>query len=70
MSRPAESLLPGTDALPCGTLEMGEYRSGWLVRLRSLDGGVKRQKFTHGQTDQAFALFLHGGKSCDEKPAI
>ena len=29
-----ERLLPGTDALPRSTLEMVEYRSQWLVRIR------------------------------------
>lgn len=40
----AESLLPGTDALACATVEWARYRGRHLIRYRSVDGKVSYRR--------------------------
>lgn len=54
----AESLLPGTDAIQKGVLEIGGYRDGWLVRGKTLDGVPHQRQFKKHDGDAAFAYFL------------
>lgn len=51
-----EALLPGTDAIPSGVIELMEYRGRWLVRQRRLDGSVRRELFR--TASDAFEVFL------------
>jgi hypothetical protein len=44
MNKP-ELLLPGTDAIARGTLEMSPYRGRWLVRYKNLSGYVAQRQF-------------------------
>jgi hypothetical protein len=50
-----ESLLPGTDAITRGTVEIQPYRDKWLVRYKRLDGHTFQK-----QCDliEAFEIFL------------
>jgi hypothetical protein len=52
----AESLLPGTDALPRATVEWTIYRRRHLVRYRSLDGKVSYHRQFDAEGD-ALAQF-------------
>lgn len=54
----AESLLPGTDAIQKGVLEIGGYRDGWLVRGKTLDNVPHQKQFKKYDLDAAFAYFL------------
>lgn len=54
----AESLLPGTDAIQKGVLEIGGYRDGWLVRGKTLDNVPHQRIFKKHEGDAAFAYFL------------
>lgn len=54
----AESLLPGTDAIQKGVLEIDLYRSGWLVRGKTLQGVPHQRQFKKYDLDAAFAYFL------------
>jgi hypothetical protein len=51
-----EALLPGTDAIPAGAIEISEYRGRWLVRQKRLDGSARRLIFH--TVDEAFPQFL------------
>jgi len=51
----AENLLPGTKAIMKGTVEVGAYRKGYLVRYMDLKGSVmQRQSST---PEEAMATF-------------
>lgn len=54
----AESLLPGADAIQKGVLEIDLYRSGWLVRGKTLQGVPHQRQFKKYDLDAAFAYFL------------
>lgn len=41
----SEALLPDTDAITRGTIEFVPYGSKWLVRMRRLDGSIRRELF-------------------------
>lgn len=53
----AESLLPGTDAIPRGMLEIEPYRGGWLVRGKTLANVPHQRQFKKYDLDAAFAYF-------------
>jgi hypothetical protein len=54
-----ESLLPGTDAIPRGTLEIARYRSGWLIRIRNLRGAVWQEKFNDpAEANERFRVLI------------
>lgn len=56
----AETLLPGTDALPSNTAEMTTYRGRYLVRVRDANGSTQQRKFPHNEAgrDEAFAWMM------------
>ena len=56
---PSEALLPGTDAIPRGSVEMIPYKRGWLVRYRTPEGYSIQQTFKRPEeTEAAHQTFL------------
>ena len=51
----AENLLPGTKAIMKGTVEVGSYRKGYLVRYKNIEGGVMQRQFK--TVDEAMRIF-------------
>lgn len=52
----AESLLPGTDAIPKGQIESTRYRGKFLIRYRNMDGYTTQRIFE--SADESHDFFL------------
>jgi len=55
----AEALLPNTDALLRGTVELAQYGIKWLVRYRRSDGTTWRQLYDDPEeADRVFNKYV------------
>ncbi len=52
----SEQLLPGTRALPRGTVEESKYNGRYLVRVRHQNGITEREHFDNAAAAHEYAL--------------